>query len=155
MSDLHARMLVWMSLARSVAALTHGLDKASQEELGLPLTEMALLLQLGKADGPARMVDFARRMMVTKAAITKIVDRVESAGLCVREPSSSDRRVTHIAITPQGKKLFKKAQKLLYSWLQENLFDHLTEEEMEHIRSGLGRVLDAYGIPDTVPSRPE
>ena len=155
MNDLHERMLVWMSLARSFVTLTQGLDKASQEELGVPGTEMALLLHLGKAEGPIRMVDLARRLMVTKAAVTKIVDRVEAAGLCVREPSTGDRRVKHISMTPEGKKLFKKAQKLLYGWLQENLFDHLTEEEMEHIRAGLGRVIDAHGTPDTVPRPPE
>lgn len=53
-------------------------------------------------DGPLRMRDIADRMVCDASYVTAIVDRLEQAGLAVRQPSSTDRRVKEIALTPAG-----------------------------------------------------
>ncbi len=53
-------------------------------------------------DGPMRMRDIADRMVCDASYVTAIVDRLEQAGLAVRQSSSTDRRVKEIALTPAG-----------------------------------------------------
>lgn len=55
-------------------------------------------------DGPMRMRDIADRMVCDASYVTAIVDRLEQAGLAVRQASSTDRRVKEIALTPAGKR---------------------------------------------------
>ena len=53
-------------------------------------------------DGPMRMRDIADRMVCDASYVTAIVDRLEQAGLAMRQASSTDRRVKEIALTPAG-----------------------------------------------------
>lgn len=53
-------------------------------------------------DGPTGPADLARRLGVTTAASTGIVDRLEARGHVVRRPHASDGRRTEVSITPSG-----------------------------------------------------
>ncbi len=89
--------------------LPHYFDKA----FGMPdlrLTEFAVLEQLSES-GPTSMVRLSDENLVTKAAITAIVDAMETKGLVRRVRDSSDRRVVNIRMTPAGKSLFAVARR--------------------------------------------
>ncbi len=49
-------------------------------------------------------------MLVNRANITSLVDRMEKAGLVVRTAHSSDRRFNIIKLTANGEKLFTKVE---------------------------------------------
>ena len=49
--------------------------------------------------------EIADRLLVTRAAVTAIVNALEAKGFIRRNPSGDDGRMTLIAITPAGKKL--------------------------------------------------
>ena len=87
----------------------HYFDKA----FGIPdlrLTEFAVLQQLSES-GPTPMVRLSDENLVTKAAITAIIDAMEAKGLVQRVRDSTDRRVVNIQMTPAGKKLFASARR--------------------------------------------
>jgi DNA-binding MarR family transcriptional regulator len=52
--------------------------------------------------GPLSMAELSQLVLVTPAAVTGIIDRLEKKGLVERLPKGSDRRVTRIALTPAG-----------------------------------------------------
>ncbi|MCU1389072.1 MAG: MarR family transcriptional regulator [Ilumatobacteraceae bacterium] len=54
------------------------------------------------AAGPLRMRDIADLMVCDASYVTAIVDNLEDRGLAERRPSSTDRRVKEIALTPKG-----------------------------------------------------
>ena len=54
------------------------------------------------AAGPLRMRDIADLMVCDASYVTAIVDNLEERGLAQRRPSSTDRRVKEIALTPKG-----------------------------------------------------
>ena len=89
--------------------LPHYFDKS----FGMPelrLTEFAVLQQLAES-GPTPMVRLSDENLVTKAAITAIVDVMESKGLVRRARDSPDRRVVNVQLTAAGRKLFTVARR--------------------------------------------
>ena len=70
-------------------------------------------------------------MCISKAAITKIVDRLEERGYLARRPSEADRRVTHLVLTDPGRTLVNRSRPVLRGFVKERMADHL----------GLGMVL--------------
>jgi MarR family transcriptional regulator, 2-MHQ and catechol-resistance regulon repressor len=89
--------------------MPHYFDKV----FGVPdlrLTEFAVLQQLSES-GPTPMVRLSDENLVTKAAITAIIDVMETKGLVRRVRDSPDRRVVNIQMTPAGKKLFVVARR--------------------------------------------
>lgn len=76
----------------------------------LRLTEFGVLQQLAES-GPTPMVRLSDENQVTKAAITAIIDAMETKGLVRRVRDSSDRRVVNVRLTPAGRKLFVVARR--------------------------------------------
>ena len=70
-------------------------------ELGLTHAQWAplMLISRGKASTPAEL---ARELQLDAGALTRTLDRLEAKGLCRRERSTEDRRVVHLALTPEG-----------------------------------------------------
>ncbi len=66
-----------------------------------------LLATLRRNGPPFRMrpTDLTSTLMLTSSGTTKRLDRLERAGLVVREPDPGDRRGTLIALTDKGRRL--------------------------------------------------
>lgn len=84
---------------RALGAAFDAHDALVAQELGVSRTELRLLNRL--EGGPSSQVDLAHHLHVTRAAVTKIVDRLAAAGLVVRDPSPVDRRVKLVTLTPK------------------------------------------------------
>src|SRR5437763_4697824 len=62
---------------------------------------------LNGAAGPLTQVEIGRRLLCSRANVTKIVDRLEEKGMARRRPSD-DRRENLIEITSQGVKFLRE-----------------------------------------------
>ena len=137
---------VFRAMNRASRKWPHYLDKA----FGMPdlrLTEFAVLQQLTES-GPTPMVRLSDENLVTKAAITAIVDAMETKGLVRRLRDSPDRRVVNIVMTPAGQKLFTAARRR-YEEIVAGFVSVLEPEEARVlIRSleKLNRFADEHGI---------
>jgi DNA-binding MarR family transcriptional regulator len=69
--------------------------------LGLTHAQWAplMLISRGKTSTQAEL---ARELQLDAGALTRTLDRLEAKGLCKRERSTEDRRVVHLALTPEG-----------------------------------------------------
>jgi DNA-binding MarR family transcriptional regulator len=72
---------------------------------------VASLLGIGRSDlravnllesGPVSQADIARRLGLSRASVTALIDRLESHGLVRRTSHSTDRRVTLVELLPQA-----------------------------------------------------
>ncbi len=90
--------------------------------------------------GPLSSAELSQLVLVTPAAITGIVDRLEKKGLVERLPKGSDRRVTRIALTPagvsQGRSLLDPIEEKLVAGLA-----HLETEQVADLSRGLLQIL--------------
>ncbi len=54
--------------------------------------------------------DLGRRLVVTRASITSILDKLEAKGLVVRNSVEGNRRIRHVELTPDGLNLIRKIE---------------------------------------------
>jgi MarR family transcriptional regulator for hemolysin len=59
-----------------------------------------------KARSPLSQSELADRLDVEGATMVSMVDRLVKAGLVIREPSTTDRRVKRVVLTPAGNRLY-------------------------------------------------
>ena len=151
MARTHEWMAAWLGLVQTAQLSVHHLDRHLQAELGLSLAEKSLLNQLDVADGRLRMADLAERLLMTPAGVTKMVDRLESAGLAGREASPSDRRVTTPVITSKGQKMVREARPLMRRWIEEHFVKFVSDEDRQVLLLAMQNVLEGNGWTSQLP----
>jgi DNA-binding MarR family transcriptional regulator len=111
---------------------------------GLPeLAWYDVLWALERADGRLRLHELAREVVLSRSNLTRLVDRMEDAGLVRREPAEEDRRGYFAVITPRGLGMRRKMWPI-YSRAIEAHFDrHLTQSEQQTLGAAFRRLLDA------------
>ena len=109
----------WGDAAPGMAAVT-SLMRAQQlvlarvegvlRPLGVSFARYELLMLLVFSQrGTLPMSTISARLQVHQTSVTNAVDRLEAAGLVRRLPHPSDRRTTHVEITPPGRALADEA----------------------------------------------
>lgn len=83
--------------------LQRSLGQVLDERMSLPLGWFEVLLRLSRsADGQLAMGVLADQIVLTTGGVTRLVDRMETAGYVERRPCPSDRRVLYAGITDAG-----------------------------------------------------
>ena len=87
-------------------------DRADEllRPLGIVVRHFGLMTVLA-AHGPSSQQALARRLSVSPAMITQIVDDVEARRLVERRPNPDDRRSYLVTLTPEGKRTLAAARK--------------------------------------------
>jgi MarR family transcriptional regulator, 2-MHQ and catechol-resistance regulon repressor len=107
-----------------------------------------VLSRLHQAPGTRlRMVDITRQLCVSKSGVTQLVDRLEEAGLVVRESCTSDRRLTYARLTDRGEEALCSAEPIWAPVVQEHFSRHLTSADIRCVRAALDKVLEGNGYP--------
>ncbi|WP_030803556.1 MarR family winged helix-turn-helix transcriptional regulator [Streptomyces sp. NRRL F-2799] len=113
-------------------------------DLGVTPAQSRLLRTLAHYDSPPRMADLAERLEVVPRAVTTLVDGLEAHGKVRRVPDPSNRRVTRIELTDEGRATLNELHGARRSAAKEILAP-LTEKE----RQVLGVLLDTLVDGDT------
>jgi DNA-binding MarR family transcriptional regulator len=151
--DPHEYMQPWVNLTYSAQLLLAKLNEALEEALGISIVEQEFLSQVGKAGGEIRMVDVAQNLSVSKAAVTKIVDRLEERDLVVRQPAEFDRRVINLVLTPEGKRILRGSWRLIEPWVKEHFADRLSRDEMVTLGEILQKLIESHGQWEAMAQR--
>lgn len=67
------------------------------------MKEYDVLYALTKADGPVRLTDLHRRVLLSQPALSRMVDRLVERGLVERCADAVDKRVVRLAFTEAGR----------------------------------------------------
>ncbi|WP_372734699.1 MarR family winged helix-turn-helix transcriptional regulator [Nocardioides sp.] len=108
---------------------------------GLGHSELVALEHL--MAGPMGPGELARRLEVTTAASTGVVDRLEQRGHVTRVAHSGDRRRTDVVITDSGRAEVQALLRPMFAALQD-LDDSLDETERRVVAGYLRGVLSAF-----------
>lgn len=144
MADLtQEELAAWEAFLYAHAAVIEKLNAELEAERQMPLTWYDVLIQLQGADGRARMQELARSILFSKSGLTRLVDRMERAGLVRREACADDGRGTFAVITAAGSRALAKARSVHHRGIEEHFARHLTPSELRAIESGLRKVSQA------------
>jgi MarR family transcriptional regulator, transcriptional regulator for hemolysin len=78
--------------------------------LGVSQASWMTIAVAAKARGPLSQSELANRLDVEGATMVAMVDRLVKAGLVVREPSTTDRRVKRVVLTAAGNLLYDRVR---------------------------------------------
>lgn len=81
------------------------------EPLGLTYPQYVVLLVLWETDGLS-VGELGERLGLDSGTLTPLLKRLEAAGIVTRTRDPGDERVVRVALTPDGKRLEKKAAEI-------------------------------------------
>ena len=100
----------WRTFLQTHARVTRRLEADLIARNDLPLAEFDVLFQLASADGSRlRMAELADRVLLSRAGITRLVDRLVADGLVGRVRCESDARGFYAVLTDIGQARLEEA----------------------------------------------
>jgi DNA-binding MarR family transcriptional regulator len=92
---------LFRDLVRLETELWNRVEVTTQQAHGVPLAWLEIMQVVAATEG-CRVLDIARALSITVGGASKIVDKVEAAGLCRRNPNPTDGRSNLIQLTEPG-----------------------------------------------------
>ncbi|MQM24059.1 MarR family winged helix-turn-helix transcriptional regulator [Glycomyces albidus] len=118
----------------------------------LSMREYDVLYTLSKHDGPIRLFELGRGVLLSQPALSRLVERLADRGLVERLADPEDGRGLRLGLTAAG----REAQRLVGGRhavdVARAVADALTEEEMRQLES-IGRKLAGATAPAPKPQR--
>ena len=108
-----------------------------------PAARQALAV-LDGAGEPLSPTEIARRLIVTTASVTSLLDTLERRGLVERRADPGDRRRLLVAITPPAQDLVRQYVPEIVA-LQAAVMSGIGEEDRQHLIAILTRISEAIG----------
>jgi DNA-binding MarR family transcriptional regulator len=126
---------------RAHTEIARALDSRLSAEHDLTINEYELLLCLERADGRRmRRVDLAAELVFSPSGITRMIDRLGSAGLVENAKCGSDARVTYAVLTDVGRRKLKAAGKSHDAVIEEMVGGPLPERDLKRLAEILERL---------------
>ncbi|MEJ8278428.1 MarR family winged helix-turn-helix transcriptional regulator [Pseudonocardia spirodelae] len=98
-----AELASWRSFLRAHAGVIRQLEAELEGEQHLSLAAYDVLVQLSEAPGRAlRMTELADAVLLSRSGVTRLVDRLERAGLVARAKVEADGRGVTAHLTDTG-----------------------------------------------------
>ncbi|MFC4050520.1 MarR family winged helix-turn-helix transcriptional regulator [Actinomadura syzygii] len=142
-------LTVWRAMLRAHARIARRLQADLLARHGLAPGSYDVLTNLGEAPGGRlRMNDLADRVLLSRSGLTRLVDRMERAGLVVRQSCPSDARGLYAVLTAAGRDRLDEATPTYRRGVRDYLLSHLDEPDLR----ALGHLLDRL-TDDEVPAR--
>ncbi|MFI7504820.1 MarR family winged helix-turn-helix transcriptional regulator [Streptomyces sp. NPDC049687] len=149
----HGLVLAFGRLQGAANRLEYILGRALEEECGISHLMFEVLLILGRAGEPGlSMRAIAQEQVLTTGGATRLVDRMEAAGLVTRVESPADRRGKLVRLTPLGEETAVRASLLHVENIKRYFVDPLPEADRERFAEDL-RIL-SHTARDALPRLP-
>jgi DNA-binding MarR family transcriptional regulator len=136
-------------ILRALRRITRGIDLHSRRlrnTYGLTAPQLVCLRAIRDA-GEVGPTVLARKISLSQATVTGIIDRLLHRQLVTRERKAKDRRLVTVALTEAGRSLVEQAPSPLQETFLQELSD-LSVPEREGIRDTLNRIVSMMGGDD-------
>ena len=134
--------LAWRAFLRAHAAAIGRIERdLAAGEPELPLTWYDVLVSLvGSPERKLRLRELADQVLLSRSGLTRLVDRLEAAGLLLREPDPTDRRGAFAVLTEAGHEALRRSWPLYARGIQDHFARYLEPDEAAVLARALQRV---------------
>jgi DNA-binding MarR family transcriptional regulator len=139
-SPTREQLAAWRTFLTCAYALIDILDAELRAECDLSLRWYDVLVQLEEAERPIRMNELAGRILASKSGLTRVIDRMEEAGLVRRERPEHDRRAIEVVLTDEGSAELQAARVIHRRGIHEHFTQHLDERSVAALQGELAKV---------------
>jgi DNA-binding MarR family transcriptional regulator len=134
----------WRALLTAHAELTERIDAALRAAGVIPLRWYDALLCLYEAPGRRlRLAELAKAALLSRSGLTRLVDRLEAAGLLTREPCEDDARGAFAVLTPEGLQALRRCWRVYGAEIESRVGRRLTVGEARTLRRLLAGLVEA------------
>jgi DNA-binding MarR family transcriptional regulator len=134
--DHKQELRIWLRLFASTTLIENEIRSRLREHFGFTLPRFDLLAQLDRAHEGLSLGEISRRLMVSAANITSIVEKLVEDGYITRSQSALDRRTQIIRMTHAGRSAFRTMARAHSEWITEFLSD-LSDGDLVQLNSVL------------------
>lgn len=155
MSDVlgESGLEAWEAFVFAHAATVAAIERDLAQEGTISLTWYDVLVALANAPGHRlRLGELAERVVLSRSGLSRLVDRIEKAGLVRREAAPDDRRGAYAALTPMGLQAQRDAWPHYAAGIARYFARSLTEDEKRVIATALLRVRENVMSGDEEPA---
>lgn len=133
----------WRAVVTSHAAVTERVQKALAAEDLPPLSWFEVLWAVKRSPtGSPRMSELAERLTLSRGGITKLVDRLVSAGYLERVSCAEDRRSLQAELTSEGEGMLEDMRAIYSDELGRHL-GLLSADEAALLTAALNKVTES------------
>src|SRR6266568_8148257 len=125
------RLRAWRLYFESALALLDVLDSELEREAGIPMRWYDVLVQLEESPEGIPMKALADRILYSKSGFTRVVDRMEEAGLVRRVRPQHDRRTILVVLTEHGTQTMQHARRYHRDGIEQHFSQHLSDHEIK------------------------
>ncbi|XAS68586.1 MarR family transcriptional regulator [Micrococcaceae bacterium Sec5.7] len=112
----------WRSIQSAYFRTAGAIDRELEARFSIGLNEFEILdLVADSTESACRMKQLGERTPMTQSAMSKVVDRLQKAGLISRHSCEDDRRSLFLELTDAGRTLHANAAVAHRELLKENL----------------------------------
>jgi len=134
------RLHAWRLFFESALALLDVLDTELEGEVGIPLRWYDVLVQLEESPEGIAMNALADRILYSKSGFTRVVDRMEEAGLVRRVRPQHDRRSILVVLTTSGSETMERARRYHRDGIERHFSQHLSKNEIKALTRALEKI---------------
>lgn len=129
------QLAAWRSFLRAHATVTRALEAELVAEQRLSLAAYDVLVQLAEApQRTLRMTELAEAVLLSRSGVTRVVDRLERAGLVRRSPVVGDGRGVAAELTGAGMDRLRTAARTHLAGVVQHFVDRLDEDELAAVQ---------------------
>ena len=88
------------------------------------------------------MNELASRILLSKSGLTRVIDKMEEAGLVTRERPAGNRRVVLVHMTPKGAETLAAARVVHRRGIQEHFAHHVDQADLQALAGILQPIRD-------------
>jgi DNA-binding MarR family transcriptional regulator len=140
--DRTGAIATWERLARFHRSTTNTMDAHLRAECGRSLDDYDVLHQIRSHEGPIRMGDLARRLLMANSSCTRIVGRLVDDGLLSRRRGADDHREVLLELTSAGRRQWRRMAAVHTRDIERSVGTRLTERQQVQLDGLLRRLLD-------------
>ncbi|MFC5993970.1 MarR family winged helix-turn-helix transcriptional regulator [Pseudonocardia hispaniensis] len=133
----------WRAFLRAHATITRALETELVAEQRLSLASYDVLVQLAEApQRTLRMTELAAAVLLSRSGVTRIVDRLERAGMVRRSAVEGDGRGVAATLTESGLSRLRIAARTHLAGVVTHFVDRLGADEMAALERISRRLVD-------------
>ena len=132
--DYRAEVRVWLRLLACTTLISSELRRRFRVSFDITIPRFEILAQLDRQPRGLMLGELSKRLMVSPANVTPIIERLIKDGFITRTASSLDRRIQFVCLTVEGQRKFRRMAKKHGGWLTE-LFADLSSDDLEQLNA--------------------
>jgi len=140
--DIH--LAAWRNFLTAHSMLIDVIDRELVAAQRVPLHWYDVLIELMEApDNRLRLHELAQKVVLSRSGLTRLLDKLEDAGLLYRQAAANDRRGAFAVLTETGKEMVRHAWPVYAQGIARYFAAHMNEEEAGVIRDVFSRIMKA------------